>query len=166
MQRILAWFAFGIFLAGAGTPLAPVSAQQTLGAPGETASPLEKGRLGAELRDLTEQSVKTLGLTQERAVLVVLPVAGGPAELAGLHAGDVIVEFEGAAVGPLPDLVAAIQRAGAGGIVTFGVLRGKPIRSQTTAKRSTTRSSKYRTRRKRSSRATSGKVLTASSREA
>ena len=125
MRRIPAWFAVGIFLAGVATLLSPVSAQQTSGAPGQTARPLEKGRLGAELRDLTEQSVKTLGLTQERAVLIVLPVAGGPAELAGLRAGDVIVEFEGAIVGRVSELAAAIQRAGAGGTVTFGVLRGK-----------------------------------------
>jgi membrane-associated protease RseP (regulator of RpoE activity) len=108
-----------------GALLSTVSAQQTSGEPGPTARPFEKGRIGAELRDLTEQSVKTLGLTQARAVLIVLPVAGGPAELAGLRAGDVIVEFEGAIVGTVPELAAAIQRAGAGGTVTFGVLRGK-----------------------------------------
>ena len=125
MRRTLAWFAFGVFLAGMGALLSPVSAQQTSGEPSPTARPFEKGRLGAELRDLTEQSIKTLGLTQARAVLIVLPVAGGPAELAGLRAGDVIVEFEGAIVGTVPELAAAIQRAGAGTTVTLGVLRGK-----------------------------------------
>jgi CHAT domain-containing protein len=125
MRRILAWFAFGIFLAGIGALLPPVSAQQTLEAPSQTASPFEKGRLGAELRDLTEQSITTLGLTQAQAVLVVLPVAGGPAERAGIGPGDVIVELEGSAVGSVNEFAAAIQSFGAGRTVTLDVLRGK-----------------------------------------
>jgi CHAT domain-containing protein/tetratricopeptide (TPR) repeat protein len=120
MRRILAWVAlgaFGILLATAAPPRVP--AQQAPPVPAE----VEPGLLGASLRVLMPQSVKALGLAQEHAVLVELPSSGGPADQAGIHPGDVIVEFEGAAAGS-PDFIAAIQRSGAGTTITLRLLRG------------------------------------------
>jgi hypothetical protein len=125
MRRILAWGALGVLAAGMAGPAPHVSAQQASEAPAQTASPFEKGRLGAELRGLTDQSIKTLGLAQAHAVLVVLPTTGGPAERIGLRPGDVIADLDGAAVGTPQDFIAAIQRLGAGRTVTLGVLRGR-----------------------------------------
>jgi CHAT domain-containing protein len=122
MRRILAGLAFGAFLTGA-LWLPPLGLAQQV--PAQESSKFEPGRLGIELRDLADQSIKALGLTQARAVLVAFTAVGGPAERAGVRPGDVIVEFEGAAVGPMQDLVAAIQRAGAGRTIALGVLRGK-----------------------------------------
>ena len=122
MRRILACLAFGVFLTGV-IWLPPLGLTQQ--APAQGSGKFEPGRLGVELRDLAERSVKALGLTQAHAVLVAFTAVGGPAELAGVRPGDVIVELEGAAVGTTQDLAAAIQGLGAGRTVRLGIVRGK-----------------------------------------
>src|SRR5262245_17208225 len=98
-------------------------AQQTKEAPAEVPAKFEPGRLGAELRALSGQSIKALGLSQAHALLVVVAFSDGPADRAGLKPGDVIVELDGAAVGPLQEVIAAIQRRGAGRGMTLGIQR-------------------------------------------
>jgi CHAT domain-containing protein/tetratricopeptide (TPR) repeat protein len=126
MRRILAWVGIvvllGIFLAAAVPRQA--LAQQGSQAPGETPAKVEPGLLGAELDDLSEASIKALGLSQKHALLVVLPLPGGPAERAGLRSGDVLLDLEGVAVGTLGDFVKAIQELGAGRAISLGILRG------------------------------------------
>src|SRR5262245_39435935 len=115
MWRMLARFAigaFGVFLAAAVPPR--TLAQQPQEVPANAPAKFEPGRLGAELWNLEEQSVKALGLSEPHALLVTLPALGGPAERAGLRPGDVIVELDGTAVGDVQDFVAAIKRRGAG----------------------------------------------------
>jgi CHAT domain-containing protein/tetratricopeptide (TPR) repeat protein len=99
-------------------------AQEGPAAPAGTAAKVEPGRLGAQLRDLSEQSAKALGLGQAHAILVELPYPSSPAERAGLRPGDVILELDGAPVGPLGELIPALQRIGAGNAATLGLLRG------------------------------------------
>jgi membrane-associated protease RseP (regulator of RpoE activity) len=124
MRRILAWVAAGTlgFMLAAAVPQA-VRAQQVQ-VPADTPAKVEPGRLGADLRGLSEQSVKALGLAQAHAVLVELPSPGSPAERAGLRPGDVILELDGIPVGPLEEFVPALQRIGAGNVATLGLLRG------------------------------------------
>src|SRR5262245_26562041 len=124
MRRILAWFAFGALglLLAAAAPHRAFA--QQVQAPAEAPTKIEPGRLGAELRELAQQSVKALGLAQEHAVLVVFPFPGGPAERAGLRSGDVILEFDGAPVGRFQDFIAAMQAVGAGRVAALGLLRG------------------------------------------
>jgi len=55
-----------------------------------------------------------LGLAQASAVLVELPVVGGPGEEAGLQTGDVILEFEGSAVTTTANIISSIQQLGKG----------------------------------------------------
>ncbi|MBO0763063.1 MAG: PDZ domain-containing protein, partial [Hyphomicrobiaceae bacterium] len=125
MRRTLAWAlmgGLGLWL-GAGLPRQAM-AQDAPKPPAEASGQREPGRLGVEVRDLTQQSVRALGLSQEHAILVVLPVSGSPAERAGLRPGDVIVELEGTAVGRVGDFAAAVQGLGAGRTIALGVLRG------------------------------------------
>jgi S1-C subfamily serine protease len=112
----------GTLLAGAAPDQA--LAQRAPKAPAEVAAPFEPGRLGVELRELTQHSVKALGLAQAHAILVVLPLLGGPAERAGLQPGDVIVELEGVPVGNIDAFTPALQRTGAGKVATLVLLRG------------------------------------------
>jgi CHAT domain-containing protein/tetratricopeptide (TPR) repeat protein len=134
MRSTLAWALLGAlgFCLGA-VSLPQALDQQPLDAPAVSAKG-EPGRLGAEIRDLTDQSVKSLGLTQKHAILVVFPFPGAPADRAGLRPGDVIVELEGASVGRVDDgFIPALQRLGSGHAATLVVLRGKERRTIQTA---------------------------------
>ena len=125
MRRILAWVVFAAF--GLSFALAAPQralAQQTQGAPAEAPAKFEPGRLGVDLRGLSEASVKALGLSQPHAVLIEFPYPGSPAERAGLRSGDVILDLEGAPVGPLDRFIPALRRLGAGHEATLGVVRG------------------------------------------
>jgi CHAT domain-containing protein/tetratricopeptide (TPR) repeat protein len=123
MLRIVVWVvlgAFGLLLASAVPH--QVIAQQIQEHPALPGIG-EKGFLQAGLIDLTEQSTAALGLRQRRAVLVLFVFLGSNAERAGLRAGDVITEFEGAIVPSADDLDHAMRRRGAGATIEFGVWR-------------------------------------------
>src|SRR5262245_58303297 len=125
MRRILACLAFATLLTGAPWPPLPaVAQQQPPQAPADAPGMSEPGRLGVDLQNLSKQSIAALGLAQAHALLVTFPAPGGPADRAGLQPGDVIVELEGAAVGPLAEVAAIIQRLGPGQTVSLGVMRG------------------------------------------
>lgn len=54
-----------------------------------------RGWLGVQIQPLTSELVKQLGLKDERGVLLVDVVEGGPADKGGLKRYDVIVEYDG-----------------------------------------------------------------------
>jgi len=54
---------------------------------------VRRGWLGVHIQTVTEELADTLGLDQPRGALVASVIEGGPAEQAGVKAGDVIVEF-------------------------------------------------------------------------
>src|SRR5262245_31748632 len=121
MHRTLTWVVVCVVAA----LLAAVAPQQTLAqqappAPAEISVKPVPGRLGAQVRGFSERSVQALGLSQAHAILVEFPYPGSPAERAGLRPGDVILELEGAAVGPLNTFIPALQRIGGGNVATLG----------------------------------------------
>jgi S1-C subfamily serine protease len=63
-------------------------------------------------------------LTQTGAALVTSLESGGPAERAGIEAGDFIVRFDDLVVESLDDLHRALTEARIGTVVRLGVLRG------------------------------------------
>ena len=63
-------------------------------------------------------------LTQTGAALVTSLESGGPAEGAGIEAGDFIVSFDDLVVESLDDLHRALTEARIGTVVRLGVLRG------------------------------------------
>lgn len=83
----------------------------------------ERGWLGAQLQGLSEQSVKALGLTRPNAILTINPLAGGPAQKAGLLPADVIVELDGMPVPALQDFISGVQQVGTGRDVRLGIWR-------------------------------------------
>ena len=54
---------------------------------------VRRGWLGVHIQTVTEELAETLGLDRPRGALVASVIEGGPAEQAGVKAGDVIVEF-------------------------------------------------------------------------
>jgi len=63
---------------------------------------------GLQLQDLTPQTASQLGIKANEGVLVMGVQPGSPAERAGLHRGDVIVEVDRVAVLSVDDAIAAI----------------------------------------------------------
>lgn len=56
---------------------------------------VDRGWLGLTIRDITPDLAKTLGLSSTRGVLVEDVLKDGPAFLAGILSGDVILKYEG-----------------------------------------------------------------------
>jgi len=83
----------------------------------------EDGDLTSEVVELDESLVKSLGIAQDHALLVVLSAKDGPAENAGLKPGDVIFALNGQPAPDLGEFTAAVKRAGSGGEVKLGVWR-------------------------------------------
>ncbi|MEW6489239.1 MAG: DegQ family serine endoprotease [Thermodesulfobacteriota bacterium] len=82
-----------------------------------------RGWLGVMIQQLTPELAKQFGLDEPRGALVGGVTAGGPAEKAGLLRGDVILEFDGAAVGRMNELPRLVAQRAPGSEVQVVVLR-------------------------------------------
>lgn len=63
-----------------------------------------RGWLGVHIQSVTDEIADSLGLDDARGALVANVTPGGPAEQAGLQAGDVILSFNGRAIGKMREL--------------------------------------------------------------
>jgi serine protease Do len=63
-----------------------------------------RGWLGVRIQEVTDEIAESLGMSETQGALVAGITEGGPAEDAGLTAGDVIVEFNGQRVPSMRDL--------------------------------------------------------------
>lgn len=82
-----------------------------------------RGWLGVRIQDVTPDMVEAIdGLEEARGALVT-DVPAGPAEDAGMEAGDVILTFEGTEVPDTRDLVRMVGNAPVGKEVAVEVLR-------------------------------------------
>ena len=81
-------------------------------------------QLGLRLVETTEQLRKTLGVTAPRGALVLEVEAGGPAERAGLRAGDVVTRIGRKAVGDADDVLDAVEGRRPGESVPVDFVRG------------------------------------------
>jgi serine protease DegQ len=89
---------------------------------------LEDGRaehayLGVQFGRLTPQIAQELGVDREGA-LVLAVGRGGPADVAGVEPGDVVVAVDGERVRRTEDVLSALRRASPGDRLTLAVLRG------------------------------------------
>ncbi len=94
---------------------------------------IERGRyerswIGVSIQPVDPEVVKGLGLASTRGALVREVVAGGPAEAAGVVAGDVILSFDGRPVREANELPLLAGDAGVGTTVKLDVVRdAKPL---------------------------------------
>jgi serine protease Do len=72
---------------------------------------VERGWLGVQIQDLDEELVASLGLSNDDGALVAEVVADGPAENAGIRAGDVVTRFDGHTIDSVRTLSRAVADA-------------------------------------------------------
>jgi serine protease Do len=76
---------------------------------GETDHLVHRGWLGVRIQAVTDEIAESLGLDKARGALIASVAENGPAQAAGIQAGDVVIGFAGKPVGDmrrLPRLVA------------------------------------------------------------
>jgi len=87
-----------------------------------------RGYLGVNIQSITPELAKAMKLEESRGALVADVVPGGPADKAGIKAGDVIVSFDGKSVHDGHDLPAMVASAAVGREVSVSVIRnGKEL---------------------------------------
>jgi len=102
------------FASGSGSP----SLQE-----GDTTE--QQGWLGIHITDITERLLDHFHLTVESGVVITRVQPEGPADAAGLQAGDVIQAINGDAVENADQVSEAIRALSPGTVVTLTVLRGE-----------------------------------------
>lgn len=89
---------------------------------------VERSWLGVQIREVTPELASSNGLDRPRGALVAAVVREGPAEKAGLRAGDLIVRFGGTDIKRHDDLPWLASNAGIGESVAVDVVRnGDPV---------------------------------------
>ncbi len=88
-----------------------------------TKGKVTRGWLGVSVQDLTEDLAKNLNIKELRGALVADVVKGDPAEVAGIVAGDLIVEINGQKIKDSHDLLVTVAALKVGAKVELRVLR-------------------------------------------
>jgi len=81
-----------------------------------------RGRIGVQIEPITKEVAESLGLGKPQGAVVRMVEPGGPADKAGIEAGDVITRFNGQVVdkaGDLPRLVGAAKPGSKGTVQVF-----------------------------------------------
>jgi serine protease Do len=84
---------------------------------------VERGRIGVTIQPVTGELAAAFGLEQAKGALLSGVEPGGPAEKAGLMAGDVVLAVDGKPVGEAIDLSRAIGEKKPGDAATLKVWR-------------------------------------------
>jgi serine protease Do len=83
-----------------------------------------RGWLGVKIQLVTADIAESLGLGEPRGALVAEVTAGGPAEISGIKAGDVITGFAGKPLREMRDLPRMVANMAVGQAVAVTVQRG------------------------------------------
>ena len=82
-----------------------------------------RGRIGVQIYDVEEEDRETLGLTSESGAVVSAVAEGGPAAVAGMLPGDVIVAYNGEPLDDTRDLQSRVVATRPGTTVPVDVVR-------------------------------------------
>lgn len=93
--------------------------------------------LGVQLRPLTRDIAEQLAVPVQEGAIVAVVEEDGPADEAGLRAGDIVVEAGGRPVATVEDVLAVLRRSKPGDELTLAVMRDDERRtiSVTTGRR-------------------------------
>jgi serine protease Do len=83
------------------------------------------GWLGISAQDITDDMVKFFGLTEKTGVIVSGVLKDGPAQRAGIKAGDLILKIDGEAMSSSKDVVRKVGAKKPGEKITLDILRDK-----------------------------------------
>ncbi|MFO1518362.1 MAG: DegQ family serine endoprotease [bacterium] len=84
---------------------------------------VSRGYLGVGIQDVTSDLAKSFGLSSENGALIANVYPGGPAEKAGIQAGDVVLAFNGKTLQNPHDLPLWISQTPVGSNVSLDVVR-------------------------------------------
>ncbi len=93
----------------------------------------DAGYLVAQVRGLTPESVKALGISEPSAVIMLQVTAGGPAGKAGVKPGDVILAIDELSGLNTSTFIEAVRKKKPGDIIRLEILREGEHRSLTAA---------------------------------
>ena len=88
-----------------------------------------RGRLGVSVQELNQALSDSFGLKKAQGALVSAVEKGGPADQAGLQAGDVILRFNGREIDHSVDLPTLVADAAPGSSQTLEVMRNGKVRT-------------------------------------
>jgi serine protease Do len=92
---------------------------------------VSRGRIGVVIQEVTKELADSFGLAKPAGALVNAVEKGGPAEKAGVEAGDIILKFEGKAVTTSSDLPRIVGGTKPGSKVSIQVWRKSGTRDLT-----------------------------------
>ena len=93
-----------------------------------TSGKISRGRIGVVIQPVTKELADGFGLPKPQGALVNSVEKGGPAEKAGIEAGDVILRFDGKPITASEDLPRIVGSTKPGAKVTAQVWRNKASR--------------------------------------
>ncbi|HEY0857117.1 MAG TPA: DegQ family serine endoprotease [Albitalea sp.] len=82
-----------------------------------------RGRIGVQIDQVTKEVAETIGLGKPVGAMVRSVESGGPAEKAGVEAGDIITKFDGRAIDKAGDLPRIVGGTKPGSKATLQVFR-------------------------------------------
>ncbi len=82
-----------------------------------------RGWLGIVIQDVTDELASSFGVREREGVLIADVMKGGPADVAGLKPGDVVVELGGTKIREVPDLQRRVAALAPGERVRVVVVR-------------------------------------------
>jgi len=84
---------------------------------------VRRGWLGVRVQTVTQQMAESLGLNRAEGALVSSVTEGGPADVAGIERGDVIVELDGSEIGTMRSLPRVVAQTEVGRRVQVRIWR-------------------------------------------
>ncbi len=82
-----------------------------------------RGRIGVQIEPVTKDVADSLGLTKAQGAVVRMVESGGPADKAGVEAGDIITKFDGKVIEKVSDLPRLVGGTKPGSKSTLQVFR-------------------------------------------
>lgn len=82
-----------------------------------------RGWLGVRIQSVTQDLADSLNVTADRGAFVASVTKGGPAEKAGINAGDIIISFDGKPINEMRTLLRLVAQTSEGTVAPVVVLR-------------------------------------------